>query len=190
MKPLSRNEVPAASTWNLADLFPTTDAWRAELADIEASVSSVTRHQGKLGEGPATLLACLDARDAMQARLQRVWAFASLRQSEDGTDPARQADAALAAATYARVDAAMKFVDNEILDLPDGKVAAWLEDEPLLQVHRTELDDLMELKPHMLSAETERVLASFGVVLVVLFLVFVCVLLCVLCFVFFVVAGE
>src|SRR3569623_154213 len=114
MKPLTRNEVAVDSTWILADLFPTIDEWRSELSAIEKSLDTVTRHQGKLGEGPATLLACLDARDAMQARLQRVWAFASLRQSEDGTDPARQADAALAAATYARVDASL----GEVLDAP------------------------------------------------------------------------
>ena len=165
MKPLSRAEVAADTTWNLADLFATHDTWRTELAAIEESVTTVTRHQGKLGEGAAALLACLGARDSMLSRLQRAYGYANLRLSEDGTDPARQADAALAAAVYARVDAAMKFVDNEILDLPDGTVVRWLKEEPLLQVHRTELDDLLDVKPHMLSQESERVLASLGEVL-------------------------
>jgi oligoendopeptidase F len=165
VKPLTRAEVAPDTTWNLADLFATQDSWRGELAAVEESLATITRHQGKLREGAATLLACLGARDAMLARLQRVYAYANLRLAEDGTDPARQADAALAASVYARVDAAMKFVDNEILDLPDGTVARWLQDEPLLQVHRTELDDLMDVKPHMLSGETERVLASLGEVL-------------------------
>ena len=101
----------------------------------------------------------------MLARLHRVYAWANLRLSEDGGDAVRQAEAALAAAVYARVDAAMKFVNNEILDLPEGTVARCLNDEPLLQVHRIELDDLMAMKPHMLSGETERVLASLGEVL-------------------------
>src|SRR6185312_7752492 len=92
-------------------------------------------------------------------------AFANLRHAEDGTDAARQADAALAAAVYARCEAAMKFVDTEILALPDGAVESWLRAEPLLQVHRTDLDDLLAIKPHMLSGETERVLASLGEVL-------------------------
>jgi len=165
MKPLSRAEVAPDATWNLADLFATQENWRAELAAIEEAVTTVTRHQGNLGEGAGTLLACLGARDALLARLQRVYAWANLRLSEDGGDAARQSEAALAAAVYARVDAAMKFVDSEILDLPEGTVARWLQDEPLLAVHRTELDDLMAVKPHMLSGETERVLASLGEVL-------------------------
>jgi oligoendopeptidase F len=101
----------------------------------------------------------------MLARMQRASAFANLRLAEDGTDPVRQADAALSASVYARADAAMKFVDTEILALPGGTVREWLAAEPLLQVHRTDLDDLMALAPHMLSGETERVLASLGEVL-------------------------
>jgi oligoendopeptidase F len=165
MKPLTRAEVATEATWNLADLFATHDAWRAELAAVEEAAATVTRHKGKLREGAATLLACLGARDALLARLQHVHTYAGLRLAEDGTDPARQADSATASAVYARVDAAIKFVDTEILELPGGTVAKWLETEPLLQVHRTELDDLMALKPHMLSAQTERVLASLGEVM-------------------------
>jgi oligoendopeptidase F len=165
MQPARRAEVATDATWNLDDLFATNESWRAELAAIEAAIPTVTRHQGKLGDGPGSLLACLDARDALLARLHRAWAFANLRLAEDGTDPARQSDAAHAAAAGARIEAALKFVDTEILALPEGTVEAWLRAEPLLQVHRTMLDDLLALKPHMLSAETERVLASLGEVL-------------------------
>jgi oligoendopeptidase F len=164
-KPLSRAEVAVETTWNLADLFRSLDEWRAELADIERSVHAVALHQGRLGEGASTLLACLDARDALLARLQRAYIFASLRNAEDGGDPARQADLAAAAGVDARVDAALKFVDGEILALADGTVERWLREEPLLQVHRPALDDLAALKPHMLPPDSERLLASLGEVL-------------------------
>ena len=165
MKPLTRAEVETGDTWNLADLFPSHDAWRAELADIERSVATVTKHQGKLGDGAAVLLACLDARDTLLARLQRGYAFAGLGNAEDGTDPARQANLALAQGVAARVEAAIKFVDTEVLELPGGTIEKWLSAEPLLAVHRPDLDDLAAFKPHMLSGETERVLAGLAEVL-------------------------
>jgi oligoendopeptidase F len=164
-KPVTRAEVAIDSTWNLDDLFASREAWLAEFTDIERSVDTVVRHQGKLGEGAANLLACLDARDALLARLQRAYTFAGLRNAEDGGDVGRQADLAHAAAIDARVEAAIKFVDSEILALPDGTVERYLREQPLLAVHRPELDDLAALKPHMLSAETERVLAGLGEVL-------------------------
>jgi oligoendopeptidase F len=164
-KPLTRAEVAPETTWDLADLFATRDAWRAELDAVERAVASVVEHQGRLAAGPAVLLACLDARDALLARLDRVEAFAGLRESEDGSNAAHQADESTAAALGARVRAAVSFVDTEILALPDGTLATWLRAEPALGVYRPTLDKLTALKPHRLSAETERVLASIGEVL-------------------------
>jgi oligoendopeptidase F len=164
-KPLTRSEVAIETTWNLADLFATRDEWLAELAAVERSLESVVRHEGRLAAGPAELLACLDARDALLARLDRVQAFAGLREAGDGGNAAHQSDLSNAAAVGARVHAALKFVDSEILALPEGTLAAYLRDEPTLSVYRPTLDELAALKPHTLSPETERVLASLGEVL-------------------------
>ncbi|MDP3761799.1 MAG: oligoendopeptidase F [Ramlibacter sp.] len=171
-KPMSRAEVAPEQTWNLDDLFVNRAAWLAELAEIEKALETVTAYQGRLGEGSGKLLACLDARDTLMARMQKASIFASLRNAEDGGDPARQSDLAYAAGVSARVEAAMKFVDTEILALPAGTVQRFLAEQPALAVHRTDLDDLASLKPHMLSAETERVLASLGEVLEAPFMIF------------------
>ena len=164
-KPLTRAEVAPETTWNLADLFATRDAWLAELADVERSVAKVVRYEGQLATSPAALLACLDARDEVMVALDRAEAFAGLREAEDGGNAAHQADLSSAAALGARMRAAVKFVDTEILALPEGTLAAWLRDEPALAIYRPALDKLAALRPHMLSAETERVLASLGEVL-------------------------
>ena len=113
--PLTRAEVAPETTWDLADLFVTRDAWLAELAAVERSVQSVVQHQGRLATGPAVLLACLDARDDLLARLDRASTFAGLREAEDGSNPAHQADQSTAAALCARVDAAISFVDGWIV---------------------------------------------------------------------------
>ena len=164
-KPLARAEVAPETTWDLTDLFATREAWLAALAAVERSVQSVTRYQGRLATGPTVLLACLDARDDVLAALDRVGAFAGLRQSEDGGNSTHQADSSTAAALDARVRAALTFVDTEILALPEGTLVAWLREAPALAVYRPTLDKLAALKPHVLSAETERVLASLGEVL-------------------------
>ena len=164
-KPMTRSEVAIDTTWNLADLFATRDEWLAELAAVERSLESVVRYQGRLTAGPVVLLACLDARDALLARLDRVDAFAGLHEAGDGGNAAHQADLSKAAAVGARVRAALKFVDSEILALPEVTLAAYLRDEPALSVYRPTLDELAALRPHMLSPETERVLASLGEVL-------------------------
>ena len=119
-KPLTRAAVAPETTWDLADLFATRGAWLAELAAVERSVDSVAKHQGKLATGFSVLLACLDARDELLARLDRVGTFAALRAAEDGGNSGHQADQSSAAALGARMQAAIAFVDTEILALPEG----------------------------------------------------------------------
>ena len=164
-KPLTRAEVAPETTWDLTDLFATRDTWLVELGAVERSVDGVVQYEGRLATRPAVLLACLDARDELLARLERVDAFAGLRNAEDGSNAEHQADQSTAAAVSARVRAALTFVDTEILALPDGTLAAWMRDAPALAVYRPSLDKLAALKPHRLSAETERMLASLGEVL-------------------------
>ncbi len=161
----ARSQVPSEQTWNLDDLFATETAWSAEYAAIEATLPGIANHKGQLGTSPAHLLAGLNAVEALEERFARVSTYAYLRNAQDGTNPAYQAAAARAAALGARMDSEIAFVESEILAMPHGMVAQFQATEPGLAVHRVLLTDLMELRPHRLGAEAERVLASLGEVL-------------------------
>jgi len=162
---LARADVPAELTWNLDDLFTSAALWEAELEALDAAGAEVQLHQGRLGESAAALLACLNAVEALQQRLMRVGYFAYLRYAQDGTDPDYQAALARVDAHQARLEASTAFVEAEILQLPDGTVERFLAQDSALAVHSVHLHDLLETKPHRLSADTEQVLASLGEVL-------------------------
>jgi oligoendopeptidase F len=159
---LARADVPIDLTWNLDDLFASTALWEAELEALDAARAAVQPYQGRLGESAATLRACLDAVEMLQQRLMRVGVFAHLRNAQDGTNPEYQAALAHVDALSARLDASIAFVDSEILQLPDGTVERFLAQDSALAAHRVHLQDLLEVKPHRLSPDTEKVLASLG----------------------------
>ena len=164
-KRLTRAEVPVEQTWNLADIFPTAEAWEAELAAVGNDIPTVTQYRGKLGDGAAALLACLNALEKLQERFFRVASYASLSQSADGTSPANQAMAARAMGLGARIQAETSFIRTEILALPEGTVERYLADEPGLAEFSRFLDRILADKPHTLSPETERALAALSEVL-------------------------
>jgi len=161
-KRLARAEVPVEQTWRLEDLFATHEAWEEELAAIEGAAAGVTQYKGRLGEGAATLLACLSANEELGARMVRAATYASLRASEDGSSPENQASAAKAQATLARMGAALSFIQSEILQLPDGMVERFLEEQPGLAVYRRMLEQILEAKPYALNPETEAALAALS----------------------------
>ena len=162
---LARAEVPVEQTWDLSDLFASLANWQTELESLTAAGLEVQPYQGRLGESAATLRACLDTVEALQARMVRVLTFAHLLNAQDGTDSAYQAASANAFALHARLEASTAFVEAEILDLPDGRVQAFLAQDDGLAAHRVSLQELLETKPHRLSADAEKVLASLGQVL-------------------------
>ena len=162
---LARADVPHESTWNLDDLFTSPAAWEAELQAVDAASAEVSPYQGRLGQDAATLLACLTAVEALQQRFMCVATFAHLRNAQDGTDPQHQAAMAQVSALGARLGSSIAFVDSEILALPDGVVQQYLAAEPGLAVFKNLLQDLLDVRPHRLGTEVERVLASLGEVL-------------------------
>ena len=162
---LARADVPLEMTWNLDDLFPSAEHWEAELEALDAARSEVSPYQGRLGDSAATLLGCLNTVEMLQQRLMRASTFAYLRNAQDGTNPQYQAAMARINALTARLDASIAFVDSEILQLADGTVERFLAQDGGLAAHQVHLQDLLETKPHRLSADAERVLASLGEVL-------------------------
>ena len=162
---LARADVPVELTWSLDDLFASTAHWETELEALDAVRTAAQPYQGRLGESAATLLACLNTVEMLQQRLMRAGTFANLLNAQDGTNPQYQAALARVDALEARLEASIAFVDSEILQLADGTVERFLAQDSALAAYRVYLQDLLDTKPHRLSADAEKVLASLGEVL-------------------------
>lgn len=158
----SRSEVPLEEAWNLADLFPSKEAWEAELTIIENEISQFNRFKGTLHTNSDALLECLLAQEQLQMRIIKAGTFANLRQSADGTDPRHQADSAKFSTLRTKSIAELSFINSEILALPEGTVEKFLNEEPELKVFEKNLLELLETKKHTLSPETEEALAALG----------------------------
>jgi oligoendopeptidase F len=164
-KQLLRNEVPAEQTWNVADIYCTASDWEEDLKQLTAVVSSVTQYKGKLGQGPLELLGCLEAAEKVQAKALKVVSYATLSIASDGTNPEYQSMAGKAMGAMAELQSQTSFVQSEALSLPEGTLEHYLETEEGLYPHRFTLRKWIEQKPHVMSSETEMVLAALGQVL-------------------------
>ncbi|MGC6584314.1 oligoendopeptidase F [Paenibacillus sp. Dod16] len=164
-KLLTRSEVPIEATWNLDDLFVSQEAFEAGLKAIESQAAQLTRFRGRLGEGATVLLECLNEQEALMESISNVGAYARLRQSEDGTNPANLANSARTGDVLSRIQSSLTFIESELLDLEDGIIEQYITKEDGLVPYARSLTLLLESKPHRLSPETESVLASLGEVL-------------------------
>ena len=76
--------------------------------------------------------------------------------------PQNQANSARVGDMVSHLNASLSFIPSEILDLPEGTIEKYLQEEPGLEPFRKHLSDLLETKPYRLSADTEAALAALG----------------------------
>lgn len=160
---LKREEVPVELTWKLEDLFQTPADWEAEIAAIEAELSSFLPYKGRLHESASTLLECLELQEKLIMKLILVVVYAQLKQSGDGTDPINQANASIIGNLRSKVDATLSFIKSEIILIEEETIQSYLREDGLKPFEKTLLDILGE-KKYRLSPETEEVLAALGTV--------------------------
>jgi oligoendopeptidase F len=146
--------------WNLAELYPTEDAWVKALDTARADIPKIADCRGKLTTSAATLLNCLDTYYDIDRRLTQAGVYASMTydldtrvgRAQQMQEQARQARTAFAAASA--------WLRPEILAAGREKIRALLAAEPRLAPYRQPLDDIVRRAPHTLDAESERIVAE------------------------------
>ena len=71
------------TVWDLADLFPTPAAWKAEHDALLADLPKLAAYKGRLGASAATLQAALQTNSDLDRRLQRLSTYATLKADEN-----------------------------------------------------------------------------------------------------------
>ena len=151
-----------ADRWNLGDVYPSTAAWNADAAKLEAQLKEFAACKGALGESAARLRQCLDLQADMSKRYYRLGMFSGEQVSEDTGNPAYLELDQRADVLGNRLAEATAFVDPEILRIGKDKIAQFLAQEPALAIYRFPLDQTLRQAPHTLNDEGEALVARFG----------------------------
>ena len=79
----ARSEVNPADTWDLSSLFPSDDAWEAAFTAWDGRIAEYAKFQGKLGESPESLAACLQFDLDLDRIAEALGNYAFLKTAED-----------------------------------------------------------------------------------------------------------
>ncbi len=153
-----RAEVPLADTWDLTALYPSVAAWQADFEAVRADYPRLTGHKGTLGRSAPELLAALEFEKRLGLKIERLYGYASLQNSEDGSDPDYLSRMGQLQNLLTRIDEAGAFMAPEIQAIGDEPFAGFLAD-PALAPWKIRLEKLRRYKPHILSEAEERLLA-------------------------------
>ncbi len=153
-----RSQVDPSETWNAESTFATPKAWEAELDLLAHEIGTLEAFRGQLVEGPSTLLDFLTTYTRFLQRLNVLRVYAVMNSAADTTDQQALAQMGRVNALSARVTAASAFCEPEILALPADTLESWMRESAGLAIYRRYFSRLEQRRPHVQSAEVERVL--------------------------------
>ncbi len=155
-----RKDIPAEDKWKIEDLYENDEKWEREFEQLEKLTEEFKRFRGKAGENGRTLLETLTAQDEVAKLQERVYVYASQKNHEDMGNSVYQQLFLRAQTLTSRILDSCSFVEPEILNIPDERLAAYLKEEPGLGLYRRYLFEKRRMKAHILTEEMEGVLAK------------------------------
>jgi oligoendopeptidase F len=155
-----RAKVEDKFKWNLADIYPSLDAWRAEKTRIAAEVPRVRAFAGKLGSSAQTLAEALETSSRLDKELSRLYVYASMLADEDTRASNPQGMQQEMQQLYAEFAAQASYMEPEILRVGAPTVEKFIAGEPRLKTYTFYLRDIVRRAAHTLSDAEEKILAD------------------------------
>ena len=155
---LPRSKVKKNQTWNSESVFPSPEAFDAEVENLVASLADIRKFQGHLADGPDTFLQAMETMERIAQRATKVRVYATMSSAVDATNQEAAGMNGKATSALAQVSAATSFVDPELLPIGETKLRAWLADDPRMKIYEHYFDDLFRKQTHVRNAEVEELL--------------------------------
>ena len=158
MQDKTRADIPARWRWNLGHIFKNKQALKHAEQQIESLLTDLGALQGKVAEDPVKAVATsFDLNRLLGSYL----VYSRMQLDQDGANNAYKAQMAKAEALMTRAHAAGAFLEPELLELPEERLAQ-LRDDPNHPQYAVFFKDLIRSRPHILPKEQEELLAQSG----------------------------
>ena len=155
-----REEIPMKDRWATEDMYPTDEAWEAELATLQDDRAVLTGYAGRLAEGGSILFDYLSNMERVNAKVRLLANYCMRKADEDTRNPVYQAMQGKFMGTVVALHAATSFETPEIMEIAEESLDRFYAECPELERYRRYLNDLRRRKAHTLSAAEEKLLAS------------------------------
>ncbi len=158
-----RSAIPDRYKWNLAEIYPSDQAWRAAKDKLVAELPAIRAFKGTLGSSPQKLADALELSSRQAKDFTRLYVYASMTSDQDTRVSAYQGMQQEMAQIGATFGAETSFIEPEILKIDPPKIEAFISGEPRLKVYNFYLHDILRRRAHTLTDDEERLLASSSV---------------------------
>ncbi len=157
-----RSDIPTGYQWQWDHIFPTIEAWEAELAAFEQDIPSLGEYQGRLGESAETLLAAQTHVRGMVERFYRLMIYAQLRFDIDQGDNDARVRQGRVGQLGPKFSQAASWMQPELLTIPRETVEGWMAENDEMAEWKYSFEEMWRQQEHTLDAGGESLMAVTG----------------------------
>ena len=150
---LKREEVKVEDTWDLTDMYESNEAWEEELNKIEALITEIAGMEGTCLDTAKNLLTVLEKDAACAQKIELAYSYAERLFDQDQKNTKHQSMSAKIMSVYAKYAASTAFISPEIIAASSELLEKYFKEIPELELYRKQIDEIIRMKPHRLSAE-------------------------------------
>jgi len=159
-----RSKIDDKYKWDLTPVYESDEVWEQKLEDFKSEMQKVSKFEGKLGNSASDLLAYLTFSDDLMKEGYRLYIYASLKSDMDLRDQDNMARTKKIREVFINFGQLASFVSPELAAIPDETIQKFLKEEPKLEIHRMDLEDISRMKMHTLSNLEEALMAKTGMI--------------------------
>ena len=156
---MKRSEVPVEQTWDLGLIYKTDeDAWKAADEIKQLADDLERKYKGRLKDAD-TIVECLHAYERMSELCDNVSIYFDLKVETDFADADNGRNLSKAESIVTDCMAKTVFIESEVIEADDEVLKEAIEKGGSVSNY---IKKMLRRKPHILSPETEKVLASLA----------------------------
>lgn len=157
-----RNEIEEKYTWDLSTIFPTDEAFEAELAQVSEEVKKAAGLAGHLLDSADSLLTTTEIQLDLMRRIEKLYSYAHMKNDQDTRVAKYQEYQAKGMTLYSDFGQSFAFYEPEFMAITEEQYQAFLAEQPALQLYQHYFDKLLKKKAHILTQREEELLAGAG----------------------------
>lgn len=162
MAAMKRSEIPHEQVWSVESIFADEAAFDAAIQQLNSDITALHQHKDTLTQGEEQLASFLKARDGVLAAMDRIFGYAFLKFSEDGTDAANQALFGRAMRVAQAVEEELTDLRDALMTVPAERLEQYANADGPAATYRLYLTELVANRPHLLDPKAEAALAAMG----------------------------
>ena len=157
-----RNEIEEKYTWDLSTIFPTDEAFEAELAQVSEELKNASNLAGHLLDSADSLLTTTEIQLDLMRRIEKLYSYAHMKNDQDTRVAKYQEYQAKGMTLYSDFGQSFAFYEPEFMAITEEQYQAFLAEQPGLQLYQHYFDKLLKKKAHILTQREEELLAGAG----------------------------